>query len=163
VLGTSIALNVGGTPWSRVVVEWCLGLPFSLPLAWLDILSPNAALGPPPPWGWQHLALGLCVVASWTSIGAMCDLVRQRRSDRNNPRPPEPPRRAGERDPYLRAAESDVEALLRGESLPIATRPGDDAPGGKHLRALLSNVRRSGRALLGRGDFAAAFHGSARS
>jgi hypothetical protein len=163
VLGTSIALNIGGTPWSRVIVEWCLGLPFSFPLAWLDILSPNAALGPPAPWGWQHLALGLCLVASWAGIGAVIDVVRQRRSDRDSSSPIAPPRHGADGDSYLRAAESDVEAFLRGESVPIATHPEEDASGGKHLRTLLSNVRCCSRALFGSGQLCRRVYRSARS
>lgn len=110
VLGVATGTNLGGGSWETVLLSWLSGLPFSLPLAWSDALSPNAQGGVEAAWSWVHLALGLSTVASWTAIGAVVDQFRARRQ---NASPPalEEGRRA---DPYLTAAQEDVEAILRG-------------------------------------------------
>ncbi len=110
VLGASIAFDVGGS-WNAELLAWLFGLPFSIPLAWTEALYPSAQGGPAAAWSWVHLALGASAIASWTAIGAIIDVVRARR------RPSAPSRvpPAASEDRFLREAQADVDAILRGE------------------------------------------------
>lgn len=111
VLGVATGLGVSGGTWDSVLLSWLSGLPFSLPLAWHEALSPSAQGSPAAAWSWVNLALGACTIASWTTLGVLVDLLRARR--RNAP-PPSLGQPTSD-DRYLTAAQADVEAILRGE------------------------------------------------
>lgn len=111
VLGASIALDLGGA-WNAELLAWLFGLPFSLPLAWNEVLYPSAQNSPADTWSWVHVALGVSAVASWTMLGAAIDWVRSRKRPPAVP-PTLPP--VADSDRYLEAAQADVESLLRGE------------------------------------------------
>jgi hypothetical protein len=138
VLGVSIALNVGSVRWGLVIVEWCLGLPFSLGLAWHQALSPNEYLGAAPTWAWPHLALGASVIASWTLGGAAVDLIRHRRERMTGQGPQPPAGIGGAPDRYLRAAELEVERLLGGRLHDPIGEPRTEGNEDERPRRLLS-------------------------
>lgn len=138
VLGASIGLDSGGPPWNLVIIEWCLGLPFSFPLAWHDALSPNAEGGPLAAWGWAHLALGASVIVSWTLFGTIVDLLRHRRAKKNGGGPRPPAHIEGASDGYLRAAELEVETLLGGYSRGPIREPRTEGAEDERPRRLLS-------------------------
>ena len=131
VLGAVVALLRGGVDGNAMLLAWTFGLPFSFPLAWLPAFGLNVQGTAAAAWGWSHLLLAAATVASWTSYGLVIDLVRHRIQ-----RPPAaPPALADARDPYLVAAEAEVEALLAPPRLP------ERDPGHRDgLRRLLSNV-----------------------
>ena len=111
VLGVATGLGVSGSAWDSVLLSWLSGLPFSLPLAWHEALSPSAQGGAAATWSWVHLALGACTIASWTTLGVLMDLLSARRRNA----PPPSLGQATSDDRYLAAAQADVEAMLRGE------------------------------------------------
>jgi hypothetical protein len=138
-LGMSMAFGIDGTPWGRVILAWCLGLPFSFPLAWVSGLSPNTQLGSTGAWGWTELALSASMVASWTSIGAIIDFALRSRSRARGSGTPPSVGAGGTADHYLKAAEREVEGLLGGPSGPPETIPRESGEENRRLLRTLSN------------------------
>jgi hypothetical protein len=148
VLGVGIAFGIGGPHGDALLVAWCFGMPFSFPLAWLPAFSLNAQGTAAATWGIAHILLGMSTVLSWSMFGVTLDLMRRWKGDggSSSSRTIEP-----QSDPYLRAAEVEVEAFLRG--LPeVVEAPRKHSSPGMELRRWLTTNLRVGGVFLARGE-----------